>query len=272
MRQAGRRGGGGYQGGGGGALVVQMTPVVKTLLIVNLAIWVGLVLLLPFVMRMIPGSPEWASLFTTKNIFDWLGLVPKAFTSDFKLWQPFTYLFLHSPDLTHILFNMLLLWWVGSQIERTLGSKQFLRYYLTCGVGAAFLYLLVVGAFELFGSAAGPVAGMPVVGASGAIFGLLLAFAIFHGEEVVYFMMIFPMRAKYFVGILVLIELFVISSTGLSGPVANLAHLGGIFVGLIYLWTQTYLKQRAKQKWFRKNGRNLRLVVDNEKKKNNTYH
>lgn len=267
MRRGAR---GGQYGGGGGVMVVQMTPVVKMLLIVNLALWVGLVHVMPYILN---HFTSWvpADMSARQWIFDWVGLVPYATIYEFKLWQPFTYLFLHSPDLTHILFNMLLLWWVGSQIERTMGTKPFMKYYFVCGVGAGFLYLLTAIVLHLTLGMGSQVMEMPVVGASGAIFGLLLAFAIFHGEEVVYFMMIFPMRAKYFVALLALIEVFMISTIGLSGPVANLAHLGGLIVGFAYLSFQTYLKRRAKKQWFRKNGRNLRLVVDNEKK-NKTYH
>ncbi|MCO5113360.1 MAG: rhomboid family intramembrane serine protease [Bdellovibrionaceae bacterium] len=270
MRHSGRRGGG--HSGSSGVMVVQMTPVVKILLIANIAIWLGVVHMLPFLMSQLASSVEWAGAITRSSLFQWVGLVPYSTVFEFKLWQPLTYLFLHSPDLTHILFNMLLLWWVGSQIERTMGTKQFLRYYLVCGVGAGILYLVSAFFMTSILGMGQDVMTMPVVGASGAIFGLLLAFAIFHGEEVVYFMMIFPMRAKYFVAILALIEVFMITTLGVSGPVANLAHLGGFIVGFAYLWFQTYLKRRAKRRWFRKNGRNLRLVVDNEKKSKTTYH
>lgn len=257
MRQPQRTGG---MMGGGGPMVIQMTPVVKVLLILNIGIWL-------LAVKVFQGM-----VLKNNLVFKWLGLIPEAAVTQFMLWQPFTYLFLHSPNLTHILFNMLLLWWVGSQIERTMGSKRFLTYYLACGVGAGFLYLVIVYIAQLFFGPLGDVMSSPVVGASGAIFGLLLAFAIFHGEEVVYFLMLFPMRAKYFVCLLVLIEVFVISTEGLSGPVANLAHLGGMVVGFGYLSYQTHVKKRAKKRWFRKNGRNLRLVVDNDKKKKNTYH
>lgn len=250
-----------YRGGGQSQIVIQMTPVVKALMIINVAIWIlGVIILQNWILKQ-------------GFLFDLFGLIPNKTVFGFRFWQPFTYLFFHTAEITHILFNMLLLWWVGSQIELTMGSKKFLIYYLVCGVGAAFLYLAVIfGVYYLFGlGSSSGVLQTPVVGASGAIFGLMLAFAIFHGEEIVYFFMIFPMKAKYFVGLLVLIELFVLSNTGLSGPVANLAHLGGIVVGFIYLSIQTYRKKRAKKQWFNRNGRNLRLVVDNDKK-DPTYH
>lgn len=247
-------------GGGGPIMVIPMTPVVKALLIINVVLWLLAVVVLQ------------GMVLKNGDVFAWFGMIPQSVIFEFKLWQPFTYLFLHSAQLTHILFNMLLLWWVGSQIELTMGSKKFLTYYLVCGVGAGILYLLVVFGVYLFMPSMATVMHTPVVGASGAVFGLLLAFAIFHGEEVVYFMMLFPMKAKYFVCLLILIELFVISTSGLSGPVANLAHLGGIVVGFSYLMLQTHLKKRQKKRWFRKNGRNLRLVVDNDKDKNQTYH
>lgn len=245
--------------------VVKITPVVKYLLIINIAIWIFAILI--------------GQGYVLKNefFFDWFGLIPNQTIFNFKFWQMFTYMFIHSPHLNHILFNMLLLWWVGGQLETTMGSKNFLKYYLVCGVGAGILYLVILyGVFFTIGLGTSNVLNSPVIGASGSIFGLLMAFAIFHGENVVYFMMLFPMRAKWFVALLVLIEVFVLMSSGVSGPVANLAHLGGIIVGFIYLMYETRRRQQQGKKVKKRSHksddrRNLRLVVDNEKKKP-TYH
>lgn len=240
--------------------VVQLTPVVKALMIINVCFWlVGTVILQGYVLDQ-------------NYIFEWLGLVPNSTVFGFKFWQPLTYMFFHSENLNHILFNMLLLWWVGSQIEITFGSRRFLKFYLCCGAGAALLYLVVLySIYFLIGFKENSILYSPVIGASGAVFGLLVAYAIYHGETVVYFMMLFPMRAKYFVSLLVLMELFVLVTAGFSGPVANLAHLGGIIVAFVYLQVEKWRMRRLTNKLLRSSDRKLKLVVDNERK-THTFH
>ena len=110
--------------------IVQMTPVVKKLIIANVAIW--LVLQIIVEQYFLPGRP----------IISYFSLVPGKLLNDFMIWQPFTYMFLHSLSITHIVFNMLMLWWFGAELEQRWGSKLFLIYYLACGVGAAFIYTL----------------------------------------------------------------------------------------------------------------------------------
>ncbi len=241
--------------------VVQFTPVVKILLLFNIALWlIGTVILQGYVLE---GN----------YVFYWLGMIPNATVFQFKFWQPLTYMFFHSANLNHILFNMLLLWWVGSQIELTIGSKRFLRFYLTCGVGAGLLYLMILyGIYFIFGLENTKVLYEPVIGASGAIFGLLVAYAMFHGENIIYFMMLFPMKAKYFVGLLILIESYVLLSQGLSGPVANLAHLAGIAVAFLYFYFEKLWLRRLTNRLLKNPAsRRLKLVVDNAKK-SETYH
>lgn len=241
--------------------VVQMTPIVKYLLIINVAMWlIGTIILQGYV-------------FDKEYVFYWMGMVPEATVFQFKLWQPLTYMFFHSSHINHILFNMLLLWWVGSQIEITMGSKRFLRFYLACGAGAGILYLIILySIYFMFGLSNDTILGSPVIGASGAVFGLLVAYAMFHGESIVYFMMLFPMKAKYFVTLLVLMEFFVLVTSGFSGPVANLAHLGGIIIAFIYFFVEKWWMRRLTDKFFKNNSnRRLKLVVDNEKK-THTFH
>ena len=242
--------------------VPQITPVVKYLLIINVLCWlIGVVILQGYV-------------FEQKHIFYWLGMIPESTVFDFKLWQPLTYMFFHSPELNHILFNSLLLWFIGSSIEVTLGSRHFLKYYLVCGVGAAWLYIAVLyGLYYFVGMNSTQILYSPVVGASGAVFGLLVAYGILHGDNIIYFLMLFPMKAKYFVSILVLIELYVLMTSGFSGPVANLAHVGGIIVGVLYLWLETLRRKFQRQRSHRSENSNLKLIINNKKKKNNiTYH
>ncbi len=156
---------------------VPFTPMVKRLVILNVVIWVGAVLILQ---RWILSQPY---------IFEWFGLVPQSVVLDFWVWQPFSYLFIHSENVFHVIFNMLILWWFGADLEMKWGSRFFLLYYMVCGVGAAALYLAVVVVYSLISSNS-LVLNAPVVGASGAIFGLMVAYAKFFGDRVIYFMMI----------------------------------------------------------------------------------
>jgi membrane associated rhomboid family serine protease len=147
---------------------------------------------------------------------------------EFHVWQLLSYGFLHG-NLNHIFFNMFGLWMFGRDIERMMGARRFLIYYLTCVIGAGIVQLIV----------AGTQGGIyPTIGASGGVFGILLAFAMAFPNRVI--MLLFPpipMKAKYFVLMYGLLELYL----GLSGRapgVANFAHLGGMFFGfmLIQYW------------------------------------
>ncbi len=153
---------------------------------------------------------------------------------EFHVWQLLSYGFLHG-DLNHIFFNMFGLWMFGRDIERMMGARRFLIYYLTCVIGAGIVQLLV----------AGTQGGIyPTIGASGGVFGILLAFAMAFPNRVI--MLLFPpipMKAKYFVLMYGLLELYL----GLSGRapgVANFAHLGGMFFG--FLLIQYWRKARRK--------------------------
>jgi membrane associated rhomboid family serine protease len=157
------------------------------------------------------------------------GLVPELTLERVQLWRPITYMFLHG-GLAHVLFNMLALWMIGTELERIWGTRFFLKYYAITGVGAGALTVL----FSLlpFGFAQ-QVYGSIVVGASGAIYGLLLAYALYFPDRPIYMYFLFPIKAKYFVMILGAIAFY--SSLGATGGVANATHLGGIAVGYLYL-------------------------------------
>lgn len=228
-----------------------LTPMVKALIIINVTIWVVFQLLLEGY-----GGVKFSY---------YLGLYPGKFIYEYAIWQPLTYMFLHSLQVSHILFNMLTLWFVGVELEQRWGKKFFLWYYLITGVGAALIYCFVMAIYSaITGSQQGLV--VPVVGASGAIFGLLLAYGIIFGERQMYFMMVFPMKAKYFVLVLGAIEVVSILTSGVTGgEVAYLAHLGGLISGYLTLlgWTRIQQSQwRKAQK--KKGGGRLRLVVDND--------
>ncbi len=150
--------------------------------------------------------------------------------SPFMPWQVVTYSFLHG-DMTHIFFNMFALWMFGRELELMMGPKRFLTYYFTCVVGAAVLQL-IVAQYE---------GGLyPTVGASGGVFGILLAYGLAFPNRTV--MLIFPpipMKAKYFVIFYGVIELF-LGVSGAATGVAHFAHLGGMLFGFVLLryWTR----------------------------------
>ena len=157
------------------------------------------------------------------------GLRPADVFERLRVWQPLTYMFLHG-GLSHILFNMLGLWMFGVELERTWGTSYFVRYYFVSGIGAALTTLLV----SLWPGAVGDSLYLSLtVGASGAIYGLLLAFAQYYPDRPIYFWMLFPIPAKYFVLIIGGISLFLSMSE--AGGVAHTTHLGGIVVGYLYL-------------------------------------
>jgi membrane associated rhomboid family serine protease len=146
------------------------------------------------------------------------------------LWQPVTYMFLHG-GLFHILFNMLALWMFGTELERTWGTQYFLKFYFVTGIGAG---LLTVAVSLLPFDFARQIYGANVIGASGAIYGLLLAYGLYFPDRPIYMYLLFPVPAKIFVLIMGLIA-FYSSVAGANGGVANATHLGGLLVGYLYL-------------------------------------
>lgn len=236
------------------SMMVPVTPVVRWLIGINVFVWL--------VLQVVLEGYVLSQPFITYTF----GLVPENIFSKFFLWEPLTYMFLHSRNVFHIVFNMLLLWWLGSELEQRWGSRFFLAYYLVSGFGAGILYTFITMAYALI---MGPtsVLTVPVVGASGAVFGLMLAYGIIFGERIVYFMMVFPMRAKYFVMILGAVEVATLMNNGIGGgQVANLAHLGGLASGFLFLQGYTRFQQRRWRKQSDRRGRGLKLVVNNDKK------
>lgn len=157
----------------------------------------------------------------------------------FEWWQPITYMFLHG-DFTHLFFNMFALYMFGRQIEIDLGTKRFLIYYFACGVGAALVQLGIAQIDISNLSDPYLYLRIPTLGASGAIFGLLLAFGMLHPNVMIMLLIPpIPMRAKWFVLIYGLLELcFIILSP--NDGVAHFAHLGGMFFGwlLLVFWSR----------------------------------
>lgn len=198
----------------------------------------------------------------------YFALYPGKILFDGAVWQLGTYMFMHTLQVSHILLNMLMLWFMGAELESRWGSRFFLFYYLATGIGAGVIYTVGVWIYSLTTGASQPLV-VPVVGASGAIFGLMLAYGILFGERIIHFMMLFPMKAKYFVMILGAVEIMSILTNGVGGgEVANLAHLGGLVSGYLTLLGATAWQRRSwgRGRGQKKKGPNLRLVVDNDKK------
>ena len=167
---------------------------------------------------MIEGTPGWYVLNK------WFALNPFADGYNFQIWQLITYQFMHG-GFSHILFNMFALWMFGMEIENMWGSKKFLYYYLLCGAAA--------GLFQLF---IPPLLGTTpavTIGASGAIYGVLIAFGMLFPNRHIYLYFLVPVRAKYLIGFLIILEFLLIDSAGSN--VAHLAHLGGALFGFLYI-------------------------------------
>ncbi len=158
-------------------------------------------------------------------------------------WQLFTYMFAHDPSgLMHILFNMLSLWMIGRTLEKRIGSMEFLTYYLTTGFLAGLLHFALQAiAFAFYAGTGNETAlvysGIPLIGASGAVFAVLLAFGVYYSESQIMLFGIVPMKARNAILLFGGIEIFnlITSSQGGLNNVSNLTHLGGLLAGAAYL-------------------------------------
>ncbi len=231
-----------------------MPPITKNLIIINFIVWLAMLIL--------PGK------FGVD--FERYGALHFFTSPDFNPAQIITYMFMHSTyDFTHILFNMFGLFMFGSLLERVLGGKRFLFYYISCGIGAALIQegvfairyfnaieqlpsdvvnrIAIEGAQAIhagknfvdpFLANLNSIINVPTVGASGAIFGILLAFAMIFPNMPMYLMFIpIPIKAKWMILGYGIIELS-FGLTGINDSVAHFAHLGGMVIGflLIYYW------------------------------------
>lgn len=168
----------------------------------------------------------------------YLGLVPLLVWKKLFLWQLVTYIFLHG-GISHILFNLLALWMFGGELESYWGSGKFLRYFFYCGIGAA-ICTVVFSPHQL----------VPVIGASGAIYGILLAYGWLFPNRLIYIYFLIPIPAKYLVVLFGLIELYA-SIDGTGGGVAHLTHLGGLLVGILYM-AYPVLRQKIRREYYRR--------------------
>lgn len=187
--------------------------VIKTLIITNVVV---------FLLMMVGGAYSVGGTSLSNIMMRFFALMPLGM--GFLPWQLVTYLFLHG-GFFHLFFNMFILWMFGMELENMWGPKKFLTFYLICGVGAGLIHMFVS---PLFAGVA------PTIGASGAVYGVLLAFAMMFPDRMIFLYFLFPVKAKYFVGFLIILGLFM----GISGTrdgIAHFAHLGGAFVAFLYI-------------------------------------
>ncbi len=193
-------------------------PAIQWLLLINAALF-----LIP---RIIPINID---------LFDRIfGLVPAYIWTKFYLWQLATYLFLHG-GFWHIFMNMLILWMFGAELERTWGSREFVKFYFVAGIGAGIVNVI-------FAAIMPAMSYTPIIGASGAIYGVLVAYAMLFPDRYVLLYFLIPIKVKYMVIGLVAIE-FALSYN--ADGVAHFAHLGGALVGFLYL--KSDMKWRIKR-------------------------
>ena len=221
----------------------KLTPVVKWLLIINIGVFIAAITIRPL------------GVF----IYEWFELDARSLGRALQLWRLITYQFLHDPNYYwHIFLNMLGLFFLGPTLERHWGSKRFLPFYLGCGIAGALFYMLLVGVRFL--------PSIPMVGASGAILGMLAACAILFPHFIV-FIFIFPVPIRIAaVGLTAVYFLFVVTKGANAG--GHAAHLAGMAAGAAYVFSQSWrdkfkLKFRSGR-WEKQMAaqRNLQFEVD----------
>ena len=181
--------------------------------------------------------------------FPLFGLVPRMVWSELMIWQPFTYLFFHG-GIWHVLINMFVLWMFGSELERLWGKSHFLKFYFVTGVGSGLLTML----FSLQSIT-------PIVGASGAVYGVLLAYGLTYPNRQIYLYGIIPIKSIWFVIGIGMIA-FMSSFNNIS-QVSHITHLSGMLIG--YLMLKRPVEWRSL--WFSIRKRTLEYRVVQEEKK-----
>lgn len=201
-------------------------PIIKNLLLINVVV---------FLFQVIGDNILISEVFSLSDILTkFFALIPiggltvgrvgaEFIEWSFYPWQLITYQFMHG-SFTHILFNMFMLWMFGMEIEHIMGSKKFLLFYLLCGVGAGLLQILLS---PVLSDSLGP-----TIGASGAVYGIMIAFAMFFPDRFVFIYFLIPIKAKYLIAILVVFEFLSVNEPSV---VAHLAHIGGAVTGFIFL-------------------------------------
>ena len=208
------------------------TDAIKVLISINFGI---------FVLQTLSGAEN---LF-----FPLFGLVPKLVWSELMIWQPFTYIFFHG-GIWHVLINMFVLWMFGSELERLWGKQHFLKYYFVTGIGSGLITM-----FLGFNSM------IPIVGASGAVYGVLLAYGLTYPNRTVYLYGIIPIKSLWFVMGIGLIAFM--SSFNNVSQISHLTHLSGMVIGYFMLKKPV----RWNDLWFAIRKKTMEYRVQQEEKK-----
>jgi membrane associated rhomboid family serine protease len=232
-----------------------VTSGVKILLLANFAVFIFEAFLYYF-----GGRSSYETLLK------WFGLVPAGVVPLFRIWQPFTYLFLHEVTYVwHIIINMLMLWMFGRELELVWGRNRFLRYYFLTGVGAGLINVIVKTVPVLWGA---PYSITVTIGASGAIFGIMIACAILFPDRRVY---LFPipvaMSMRVVVGITAALTFLGTFGFG-DDKVSHICHLGGMLVGYLYLRRGSFLYsvRNSVSDWkFQRNRKRFQVYMNRHK-------
>ncbi len=231
-----------------------ITRTVKTLIFLNIGVYVLQILF---------------HLLRTSFFELSFGLIPARVTQDFMIWQLVTYMFLHG-GVFHIFFNMLTLFMFGNDLDRRWGTRRFLQYYFATGVGAGICsWLVSMNSFAV------------IIGASGAVYGVLLAYGLTYPNRIVYLNFLLPVKVKWLVLIMGAVA-FINSVSGSEPGVAHVAHLGGMLVGFILLkggeirkrlfaFNEQQRRERLKKQFEVYYG-DVRRKIEKDKKKGPTIH
>lgn len=230
------------------------TKTIKRLIIINVAV---------YLLLFITGR------FGSGFLLYTFGLIPAQVTYRFMIWQFVSYMFLHA-NFFHIFVNMFTLFMFGNDLERRWGTRRFLEYYMITGIGAGICSWIV------------NVTGQSIIiGASGSVFAVLLAYGLFYPNRVVYIYMLFPVKVKWLV-ICMGVMSFLSFITGNNPGIAHVAHLGGMAIGFFLIrgegllqQVRDYQKRRRKEelkKQFEIYYSEIRNKVDEENKKGPTIH
>jgi len=191
-----------------------LTKAIKIILIICAAV---------YVLQTLGGRAFQISLITN------FGLTPATVIGSLAVWQLLTYIFLHG-GFFHILFNMFALWMFGRELESIWGTREFVRFFFVCGIGAGISSILV-----------SPGSTSPTIGASGSIYGILLAYGLlFPNRELILIPFMIPVKVKYYVMFIGGMAFLASFPGGNSGGVAHIAHLGGMVFGYLYLTGSPY--------------------------------
>ena len=202
------------------------TDAIRTIVLVNVAV---------YILQSLSGKED--------VFFRLFGLVPSSFLSELMIWQPFTYMFFHAPfyssvGISHILLNMLGLWVFGRELEQAWGKNNFLKYYFVTGIGSGLVTFL----FQINSDS-------PVIGASGAVYGVLLAYGLSYPNRMLYIWGIIPVKSLWLVIIMGTIAFF--GLLGNADGISHITHISGMVIGYFMLnkkwrWRELLFKIRKK--------------------------